>query len=146
MDLNQLSPIPGSKRPRKRVGRGPGSGTGKTSGRGQKGQMARGGVAVDPRFEGGQMPMHMRLPKRGFTNIFAKTLTEVAVRALNVFEDGAVVDVAAMVDAGVVKKVGDGIKLLGNGPVERKLTVRVHKATKGAIALIEAAGGTVELI
>jgi len=147
MDLNKLSPIPGSKKNRKRVGRGPGSGLGKTAGRGQKGQNSRSGGGVHPRFEGGQMPLHMRLPKRGFRNTrFETVMTEVNVGQLDKFEAGSVVDVAALSESGVVSKVRDGVKLLGNGDITRALTVKVHKASKGARAKIEAAGGTIELI
>lgn len=147
MDLNTLSPIPGSKKNRKRVGRGPGSGTGKTAGRGQKGQKSRSGGNVHPRFEGGQMPLHMRLPKRGFHNKWGKHFAEVNVRDLNDrFEDGATVDVQALTDCGLVKKVGDGVKLLGNGELGKKLTVKVHKISAGARAKVEGAGGTVELL
>ncbi len=147
MDLNELSPIPGSKKNRKRVGRGPGSGTGKTAGRGQKGQQSRSGGGVHPRFEGGQMPLHMRLPKRGFTNRWGKVIAEVNIGDLEErFEDGATVDVDALETCGLVKKVGDGVKLLGNGELTKKLTVRVHKISSGARAKVEGAGGTVELL
>ena len=147
MDLNELSPIPGSKKNRKRIGRGPGSGTGKTAGRGQKGQKSRSGGGVHPRFEGGQMPLHMRLPKRGFHNKWGKEIAEVNVCDLeDRFEDGATVDIDALTGSGLVKKVGDGVKLLGNGELTKKLTVRVHRISAGARAAVEGAGGTVELL
>lgn len=147
MDLNKLSPIPGSKKNRKRVGRGPGSGLGKTAGRGQKGQKSRSGGGVHPRFEGGQMPLHMRLPKRGFHNKFAKHIAEVNVGDLEErFEAGHVVDVEALTTAGLITKLGDGVKLLGKGTLSKALTVRVHRISKGARAQVEAAGGTVELL
>lgn len=148
MDLNKLSPTPGSKKNRKRVGRGPGSGLGKTAGRGQKGQKSRSGGNVHPRFEGGQMPLHMRLPKRGFNNKrFGTVLAEVNVGQLEPkFEAGAVVDIVALQESGVVANVRDGVKLLGNGEITKALTVKVHKVSAGARAKIEAAGGTVELI
>jgi large subunit ribosomal protein L15 len=148
MDMNKLSPTPGSKKNRKRVGRGPGSGLGKTAGRGQKGQKSRSGGNVHPRFEGGQMPLHMRLPKRGFNNKrFGTVLAEVNVGQLEPkFEAGAVVDIVALQESGVVANVRDGVKLLGNGEITKALTVKVHKVSAGARAKIEAAGGTVELI
>ena len=146
MSLNTLSPIPGSKKTRKRVGRGPGSGLGKTSGRGQKGQKSRSGGGIPAWFEGGQMPIARRLPKRGFYNRFGKHIAEVNVGDLERFEAGSTVTVDALKEAGLVKKVGDGVKLLGNGDIDRALTVQVHKISKGARAKIEAAGGTVELL
>jgi large subunit ribosomal protein L15 len=146
MDLNTLKPIAGSKKKRKRVGRGPGSGLGKTAGRGQKGQRSRSGGGVPARFEGGQMPLNMRLPKRGFHNRFGKHLAEVNIRDLErCFESGDTVDTAALQLAGLVKKVGDGVKVLGNGDLTKSLTVKVSRISKGAQAKIEAAGGTVEL-
>jgi len=146
MSLNTLSPMPGSTKKRKRLGRGPGSGLGKTSGRGQKGQKSRSGGGIPARFEGGQMPIHRRLPKRGFHNRFGKKIAEVNVGDLNRFDAGSTVDVAALQLSGLVRKVGDGVKLLGNGEIDRALTVQVHKISKGARAKIEAAGGTVELL
>jgi large subunit ribosomal protein L15 len=146
MELNELSPIVGSKKKRKRVGRGPGSGRGKTATRGQKGQQSRTSGGVPARFEGGQMPMHMRLPKRGFHNPFGKDYAEVNVRDLSRFEAGSVVDQAALREAGLVKQVRDGVKLLGCGEIDRALTLRVSRVTAGAKAKIEAAGGTVELV
>ncbi len=146
MSLNELSPIPGSTRPRKRVGRGTGSGTGKTAGRGQKGQNSRSGGGVRLGFEGGQMPLTRRLPKRGFHNRFAKDIKIVQVGDLAAFEAGTVVDVAVLQEAGLVGKIGDGVKLLGNGELAHALTVKVHKISEGARAKVESAGGTVELV
>ena len=146
MALNDLKPVAGSRRPRKRVGRGPGSGLGKTCGRGQKGQKSRSGGGIPAWFEGGQMPLQRRLPKRGFFNPFAKKIAQVNVGQLERFEAGSVVDVAALVASGLVTKVGDGVKLLGNGDLDRALTLKVHRVSAGARAKVEAAGGTVELI
>jgi large subunit ribosomal protein L15 len=146
MALNELSPIPGSKRPRKRVGRGAGSGMGKTAGRGQKGQRSRSGGGVRLGFEGGQMPLTRRLPKRGFHNRFAKDIKIVQVGDLARFDAGSVVDVAVLQDAGLIGKIGDGVKLLGNGELAHALTVRIHRISKSARAKVEAAGGTVELV
>ncbi len=145
-DLNTLSPMPGSRKPRKRIGRGPGSGTGKTSGKGQKGQKARSGGGIPAWFEGGQMPIARRLPKRGFHNKFGKKISEINVGQLDRFEAGATVDSDALIAVGLVDKIGDGIKLLGNGDIDRALTIRVHRISAGARAKIEAAGGTVELV
>jgi len=146
MDLNSLKPTAGSRRPRKRVGRGQGSGLGKTCGRGQKGQKSRSGGGVPAWFEGGQQPIQARLPKRGFFNRGRKIIAEVNVGQLDVFEAGSVVDVKALVGAGLVGKVGDGIKILGNGDLSHALTVKVHRVSAGARAKIEGAGGTIELI
>lgn len=146
MDLNKLSPIPGSKKNRKRVGRGPGSGTGKTSGKGQKGQKARSGGGIPVAFEGGQMPLVQRLPKRGFFNRFATRLAEVNVGSLTRFDAGSTVGLAQLIESRLVKQPGDGVKLLGNGEIDRALTVQVTRISKGARAKIEAAGGTVELV
>ena len=146
MDMNELSPMEGSRRPRKRLGRGPGSGTGKTCGRGQKGQRSRSGSGVRLGFEGGQMPLTRRLPKRGFHNRFAKDIAIVQVGDLARFETGAVVDVAMLQEAGLVGKIGDGVKLLANGDLPHALTVRIHRISAGARAKIESAGGTVELL
>ena len=136
----------GSKKTRTRVGRGLGSGLGKTSGRGQKGQNSRSGGGVRTGFEGGQMPLYRRLPKRGFKNIFALQYAEVNVSQLNRFEDGATVDPVALIEAGILKNVRDGIRILGNGTLERKLTVIANGFTKSAVEKIEAAGGKVEVI
>ncbi|HDI61096.1 MAG TPA: 50S ribosomal protein L15 [Desulfobacteraceae bacterium] len=144
MKLNELKPAEGARRRRKRVGRGPGSGLGKTAGRGSKGSKARSGGAVSPGFEGGQMPLQRRLPKRGFTNIFKKTYAVVNLRDLARFEAQSTVDEAALLGAGLVKNRCDGIKLLAEGEIDRPLTVRLDRVSKAARAKIEAAGGTVE--
>jgi large subunit ribosomal protein L15 len=146
MDLSNLSPPKGSVKNRKRVGRGPGSGHGKTSCRGHKGQNARSGGKVRPGFEGGQMPLSRRLPKRGFTNIFKKEYALIQVRDLMSFEKGSVIDPAVLVESGLVAKLLDGVKLLGNGDIDIPLTVKVHKCSQAAQAKIIAAGGTVEVI
>ena len=146
MKLHELSPAPGSVRASKRIGRGHGSGQGKTAGKGHKGQKARAGRGMRPGFEGGQMPLQRRVPKRGFTNIFATQYAVVNVGSLNVFEDGAVVDTDALKNAGLVKKTYDGVKLLGNGSVEKKLTVKAAAFSEAAKAKIEAAGGKAEVI
>ncbi len=144
MKLHELKPAEGSRKDAKRVGRGIGSGLGKTSGRGHKGQKARSGGGVRPGFEGGQMPIYRRLPKRGFKNIWRKEYAEVNVETLNRFEDGSVVDAVALVESGILKNVLDGIRILGNGELTKKLTVRAHGFTKSAVQKIEAAGGKVE--
>ncbi|TDT50415.1 50S ribosomal protein L15 [Fonticella tunisiensis] len=146
MRLHELRPAPGTNKEPKRVGRGTASGQGKTAGRGQKGQKARSGGGVRPGFEGGQMPLQRRLPKRGFTNIFAKEYAEVNVELLNRFEDGTEVTPELLKEAKVVKNLLDGVKILGNGELTKKLTVKAHKFTKSAIEKIEAAGGKVEVI
>ena len=146
MKLHELAPAAGSKKTRTRVGRGLGCGLGKTSGRGQKGQHSRSGGGVRTGFEGGQMPLYRRLPKRGFKNIFALQHAEVNVSQLNRFEDGATVDPVALIEAGILKNVRDGIRILGNGTLERKLTVIANGFTKSAVEKIEAAGGKVEVI
>jgi len=146
MKLHELSPAQGSAKQAWRVGRGPGSGNGKTAGKGHKGQNARSGGGVRPGFEGGQIPLYRRLPKRGFNNLFAVTYSIVNVEVLNAFEDGAVVDAQALVDAGVIKKVNDGLKVLGRGEITKKITVKAAKVSESAKAKIEAAGGTVEVI
>ena len=146
MKLHELAPAAGSKKTRTRVGRGLGSGLGKTSGRGQKGQNSRSGGGVRTGFEGGQMPLYRRLTKRGFKNIFALQYAEVNVSQLNRFEDGATVDPVALIEAGILKNVRDGIRILGNGTLERKLTVIANGFTKSAVEKIEAAGGKVEVI
>ena len=146
MKLHELSPAPGSNKPVKRIGRGPASGQGKTTGKGHKGQKARAGRGMRPGFEGGQMPLQRRLPKRGFNNIFAKEIAIVNVAALNeTFEAGAVVDAAALIESGLVKKELDGIKVLGHGELTKALTVKAHAFSKEAKAKIEAAGGTAEI-
>lgn len=147
MKLHELQPAAGSKKARTRVGRGLGSGLGKTSGRGQKGQNSRSGGGVRSGFEGGQMPLYRRLPKRGFNNVFAKQYAEVNVEQLNRFEDGATVDPVALIEAGILKNVHDGIRILGNGSLETKnLTVIANGFTKSAEEKITAAGGKVEVI
>ena len=146
MKLNELSPAPGSRKNAFRVGRGLGSGNGKTSGRGQKGQKSRSGGGVRTGFEGGQMPLYRRLPKRGFKNIFAKVYAEVNVETLNRFDDGATVDAVALIEMGVLKNVRDGIRILGKGELTKKLTVVANGFTKSAEEKITAAGGKVEVI
>lgn len=146
MKLHELSPAPGSTKKAYRKGRGAGSGNGKTAGKGHKGQNARSGGGVRPGFEGGQMPLTRRLPKRGFNNIFATQYAAINVSALNVFEDGAVVDEKAIVEAGLVKKTLDGIKILGSGELTKKLTVNVKAFSAAAKQKIEAAGGKAEVM
>ena len=146
MKLNELSPAPGSKTEAKRKGRGAGTGNGKTAGRGHKGQNARSGGGVRPGFEGGQMPIYRRLPKRGFNNIFAKKYTEINVSDLNKFEDGTVVDATLLKEAGVISKILDGVVVLGRGELTKKITVKAARVTEGAAKKIEAAGGKVEVI
>lgn len=145
MRLHDLTPAKGSNKPRKRVGRGIGSGLGKTAGRGYKGQKARSGGGTRPGFEGGQMPIHRRLPKRGFNNLFKKIYALVNVRDLAIFEPGSVVDAMSLSAAGIVKGPRDGIKLLAIGDITVPLTVKVDKASKAAVDKIQAAGGSVEV-
>lgn len=146
MKLNQLTATPGATKERKRIGRGYGAGTGKTAGKGHKGQKARAGHGQQPGFEGGQMPMQRRLPKRGFNNIFAKEIIAINVGSLNKFEDGASVDAAALMEAGILKKDCDGIKVLSNGVLSKKLTVKANAFSAAAKEKIEAAGGKAEVI
>ena len=146
MNLHELSPAPGSTQVGKRKGRGPGSGNGKTAGRGHKGQWARSGGGVRVGFEGGQMPLTRRLPKRGFNNIFAKPLEIVNVGSLDKFEDGAVVDVCNLLEKGILSKCEYGVKILGNGEVTKKLTVRANAFSASAKEKIEKAGGKAEVI
>ena len=146
MKLFELTPAQGSTTDSKRKGRGHGSGNGKTAGRGHKGQNARSGGGVRIGFEGGQMPIYRRLPKRGFTNIFAKQYAEVKVSDLNKFEDGAVVDAKALLEAGIISKELDGVKVLGNGEISKKITVKAAKFTATATSKIEAAGGKAEVM
>ena len=146
MKLHELSPAPGSNREVKRIGRGHGSGNGKTAGKGHKGQKARAGRGMRAGFEGGQMPLMRRLPKRGFNNIFATRYAEVNVGALNAFEAGSVVDTEALKKAGVIKKAYDGVKVLGNGKVEKAITVQAAAFSKSAKEKFEAAGGKAEVI
>lgn len=144
MRLNELSPARGSKSNRKRVGRGVASGNGKTAGRGNKGHNQRSGGGVRPGYEGGQMPIHRRLPKRGFTNIFKKEICTINVRDLADFESGSVVDETALVAKGLVKGRRDGIKLLGNGEIGHPLTIKIQYVSKAARQKVETAGGTIE--
>ena len=146
MKLHELSPSAGSKKDVKRIGRGAASGQGKTAGKGHKGQKARAGRGMQVGFEGGQMPLQRRIPKRGFNNIFAKEIAAVNVSALNVFEDGTTVTIEALVNAGLVKKALDGVKVLGNGELSKKLTVQVNAYSESAKQKIEAAGGKAEVI
>jgi large subunit ribosomal protein L15 len=142
--LGELKPPPGAKRGPKRIGRGPGSGLGKTAGKGHKGQKARSGAPIRPGFEGGQMPLQRRLPKRGFRNIFKKYYALVHIRDLNRFAAGEVVDVEALRKAGLVKKAADAVKIVGDGELTIALTVRAHAVTEAARKKIEAASGKVE--
>ena len=146
MKLNELSPAKGSRSARKRLGRGVGSGTGKTAGRGQKGHKSRSGGGVRPGFEGGQMPIHRRLRKGGFKNIFKKQIAVINISDLDRFENGSLIDAAALVKCGLVKGRRDGIKLLAQGDLERSLTIRLTAVSQSAREKIEAAGGTVEEI
>lgn len=146
MKLHDLAPAPGSKKVRTRVGRGLGSGLGKTAGKGHKGQNARAGGGTRPGFEGGQMPIYRRIPKRGFYNKFAKEYAEVNVEQLNRFDEGAVVDPVALIEAGILKNVHDGVRILGNGELTKALTVIANGFTKSAVDKITAAGGKVEVI
>ncbi len=145
MNLKDITAPKGANRSRKRIGRGHGSGSGKTAGKGHKGQKARSGGYVRPGFEGGQMPLQRRLPKFGFTNIFRKQWAEISLSSLNDIE-GDVIDTEMLADLGMVKAAHDGVKILSNGEISRAVTVRVEKITKSAKEKIEAAGGTVELI
>lgn len=146
MKLNELSPAAGSTKEAYRKGRGHGSGNDKTAGRGHKGQKARSGGGTRIGFEGGQMPLARRIPKRGFHNIFAKPLESVNVSALEKFEDGAVVDAKALLDAGILSKCTYGVKILGNGEITKKLTVKASAFSESAKAKIEAAGGKAEVV
>ncbi|MBE6582226.1 MAG: 50S ribosomal protein L15 [Ruminococcaceae bacterium] len=146
MKLHELTPAEGSVKDAWRKGRGPGSGNGKTAGKGHKGQNARSGGGVRPGFEGGQIPLYRKLPKRGFKNKFSKEYTTVNISALNCFEDGAVIDHQLLLDAGLARKADDGLKILGNGDVTKKLTVRAAAFTAAAKEKIEAAGGKCEVV
>ncbi|MBP2057242.1 large subunit ribosomal protein L15 [Lactobacillus colini] len=146
MKLNELKPATGSRRSRKRVGRGTSSGYGKTAGRGQKGQLARTGGKTRLGFEGGQMPLFRRMPKRGFNNINRKEYAIINLEDLNRFEDGSEVTIETLKSVGLVKKELAGVKLLANGELKAKLTVKVNKVSKAAKEAVEAAGGTVEVI
>ena len=146
MRLHELTYTEGARKTRKRVGRGHGTGHGKTSGKGHKGQNARSGGGVRPGFEGGQLPIFKRLPKRGFTNINQKEYAIVNLDTLNRFEDGAEVSAETLLAAGIIKKLHSGVKVLGNGKLERRLTVKVAKASAQAVKQIEELGGQVEVI
>lgn len=144
--LHALKPAPGTRHVRKRVGRGPGSGTGKTAGRGVKGQKSRSGYSSRAGFEGGQMPLYRRIPKRGFKNPFRKRFAVINVRDLNRFDDGTTVGPELLMERGMVKKLGDGLRILGDGELERKLMVRAHHLSRQAREKIEQAGGSVEVL
>lgn len=146
MKLDELKPADGARKDRTRVGRGTGSGCGKTSGRGHKGQKSRSGGGVRPGFEGGQMPIYRRLPKRGFKNIWRKEYAEVNVGTLNVFEDDMTVDAVALVEVGILKNVLDGVRILGGGTLNKKLTVKAQGFSKKAAEKINASGGSTEVI
>jgi len=146
MKLHELSPVAGSTQVGKRKGRGHGSGNGKTGGRGHKGQKARSGGKVRVGFEGGQMPLVRRIPKRGFINVFAKPLTAVNVIALNAFEDGAVIDAAALIENGIIAECPNGLKILGNGNLTKKVTVKAAAFSESAKEKIEQAGGKAEVV
>jgi large subunit ribosomal protein L15 len=144
LDLSNLSPHPGSTKQRKRLGRGQGSGLGKTAGRGQKGYKSRSGSSIRPGFEGGQMPLHRRLPKRGFNNIFKKEFGIVNVVDLDRFDDGTKINRQLLIDNGLVSKKFEMVKVLGDGEITKKLTIAVDKISKSARLKIETAGGTIE--
>lgn len=144
--LHELKPAAGSRKKAVRVGRGIGSGHGKTSGRGHKGQKSRSGGGVRPGFEGGQMPLYRRVPKRGFTNIFKKEIVNINVEALNRFDNGTVVTPELLVEHRIIKNIKDGLKVLGEGNLKKALTVKAHGFSKSAIEKIEAAGGKAEVI
>jgi large subunit ribosomal protein L15 len=146
MKISDLRPAKGATSAKKRVGRGQGSGLGQTSGRGHKGLRARSGGGTKPGYEGGQMPLQRRLPKRGFVNVFRKEYAIVHVKDLNRFDAGSVVDVAVLKAAGLVKQIADGVKLLADGDVDRPLTVKVDRASRAAAAKVTDAGGTLEVI
>ncbi len=146
MKLHELKPAKGSVKTSLRKGRGRSSGLGKTAGRGHKGQKARSGGGVRPGFEGGQMPLVRRIPKRGFTNIFAKVYTEVNVKDLEQFDNDAVITPELLLETGIIRKINDGVKILGSGELTKKLTVKAHKFSKSAQEKIEALGGKTEVI
>ena len=146
MKLHELHPAEGSTTAQKRLGRGSGSGLGKTSGKGHKGAKARSGGGKRPGFEGGQMPLYRRIPKRGFNNIFGTEYAEVNIERLEAFEDGAVVDAKALLEARIIRKELDGVKILGGGELTKKLTVKAAKFTASAKEKIEAVGGKAEVI
>ncbi|TCO74996.1 50S ribosomal protein L15 [Marinisporobacter balticus] len=146
MKLHELRPAEGSTKNRKRLGRGTATGQGKTGGRGQDGQKSRSGGSIKPGFEGGQMPLYRRLPKRGFTNIFKKQWTIINVDTLNKFDEGTVITPELLLEEGIIKKVVDGVKVLGDGQLQKKITVQAHKFSQSAVEKIEAAGGKIEVI
>lgn len=146
MKLFELGPAPGAKKSPKRIGRGIGSGLGKTSAKGHKGQKARSGGVKGPAFEGGQTPLQRRLPKRGFTNIFKQDIVEVSLEKLNHFDNGTEVTPELLLEVGIIKHLGDGVKVLGNGDLEKKLTIKGTSFSKSAIAKIEKAGGKIEVV
>lgn len=146
MKLFELGPAPGAKKSPKRIGRGIGSGLGKTSAKGHKGQKARSGGVKGPAFEGGQTPLQRRLPKRGFTNIFKRDIVEVSLEKLNHFDNGTEVTPELLLEVGIIKHLGDGVKVLGNGDLEKKLTIKGTSFSKSAIAKIEKAGGKIEVV
>jgi len=146
MKLHELSPMPGSTHESKRIGRGHGSGNGKTAGKGHKGQKARAGHGMRPGFEGGQMPLQRRVPKRGFNNIFAEEIVAINLSSLEVFENDAVVDAAALAEKGIIKKANSTVKVLGNGKLTKKLTVKLNAFSASAAKKIEEAGGKAEVI
>ena len=146
MKLHELKPAQGARKDKTRLGRGTGSGCGKTSGRGHKGQKSRSGGGVRLGFEGGQMPIYRRLPKRGFKNIWRKEYAEVNVETLNLFDDDTTVDAVALVEAGILKNVLDGVRILGDGELKKKLNVKAQGFTKTAIQKIESVGGTAEVV
>lgn len=144
--LNELKPVPGARHSKKRIGRGVGSGTGKTSGKGQKGQNARSGSGPRMGFEGGQIPFFQRIPKRGFTNYTRREYAIVNVGSLNVFDDGTVVTPKLLLEKRIISKLESGLKVLGEGKLDRKLTIKAHKFSLSASEIIKKAGGTVEVI
>lgn len=146
MNLTDIYKIPSKRKKRWRLGRGESSGSGKTSGKGHKGQKARSGISFSPTFAGGQMPLIRRLPKRGFKNLFKKQFAIVNVKQLNIFKDSDIIDSEKLKAEGIIKKNLDGVKILGDGELSKKLTVKAHKFTKNAIEKIKKAGGTVETI
>lgn len=146
MELHDLRPVEGSKKSSRRIGRGHGSGWGKTAGKGHKGQNARSGGGVRPGFEGGQMPLQRRIPKRGFNNIFAKKVISINVSDLEKFGEGSVIDINELINMGLVKRSFDKIKILGNGELTKSLTVKAHMFSKSAVEKIQAAGGKAEVI
>ena len=146
MKMHELSPAFGSTKEAKRIGRGHGSGNGKTAGKGHKGQKARSGHGMRPGFEGGQMPLQRRVPKRGFNNIFAEEWAAINLSALEVFEDGATVDAAALADKGIIKKANLPVKVLGNGKLTKKLTVKLNAFSASAAEKINSVGGKAEVI